>query len=54
MERVVPAAQRESVQLWLLKNYPATLEVPNAGPPEESGITEKGSCSEYHRSHPAF
>jgi hypothetical protein len=26
--RVVPAAQRESVQLWLLKNYPATLELP--------------------------
>jgi hypothetical protein len=26
--RVVPAAQRENVQQWLLKNYPAVIEVP--------------------------
>jgi hypothetical protein len=26
--RVVPAAQRESVQQWLLKNYPVLVEVP--------------------------
>ena len=26
--RVVPAAQRESVQQWLLKNYPRVIEVP--------------------------
>ena len=26
--RVVPAAQRENVQQWLLKNYPAAIEVP--------------------------
>jgi hypothetical protein len=26
--RVVPAAQREHVQQWLLKNYPAIIEVP--------------------------
>jgi hypothetical protein len=26
--RVVPAAQRENVQQWLLKNYPAVVEVP--------------------------
>jgi hypothetical protein len=26
--RVVPAAQREHVQQWLLKNYPVAIEVP--------------------------
>ncbi len=26
--RVVPAAQRENVQQWLLKNYPVVIEVP--------------------------
>jgi hypothetical protein len=26
--RVVPAAQRESVQKWLLKNYPVIIEAP--------------------------
>ena len=26
--RVVPAAQRETVQQWLLKKYPAVVEVP--------------------------
>lgn len=26
--RVVPAAQRENVQQWLLKNYPVIVEVP--------------------------
>ena len=26
--RVVPAAQRENVQQWLLKNYPVVAEVP--------------------------
>jgi hypothetical protein len=26
--RVVPAAQRESVQQWLLRNYPVVVEVP--------------------------
>jgi len=26
--RVVPAAQRENVQQWLLKNYPVIIEVP--------------------------
>jgi hypothetical protein len=26
--RVVPAAQRENVQQWLLKNYPLVIEVP--------------------------
>ena len=26
--RVVPAAQRENVQQWLLKNYPVVVEVP--------------------------
>jgi len=26
--RVVPAAQRENVQQWLLKNYPVVMEVP--------------------------
>jgi hypothetical protein len=26
--RVVPAAQRENVQQWLIKNYPVILEVP--------------------------
>jgi hypothetical protein len=26
--RVVPAAQRENVQQWLLKNYPVAIEVP--------------------------
>jgi hypothetical protein len=26
--RVVPAAQRENVQQWLLKNYPGVIEVP--------------------------
>ena len=27
--RVVPAAQRENVQQWLIKNYPVVIEVPN-------------------------
>ena len=26
--RVVPAAQRENVQQWLLKNYPVIVEAP--------------------------
>lgn len=26
--RVVPAAQRENVQQWLLKNYPVVIEAP--------------------------
>jgi hypothetical protein len=29
--RVVPAAQRENVQQWLLKNYPVVIEVPTQG-----------------------
>jgi len=28
--RVVPAAQRENVQQWLLKTYPVTVEAPVA------------------------
>jgi hypothetical protein len=34
--RVVPAAQRENVQQWLLKNYPVVVAAPTTARPKKA------------------